>query len=144
RPLGKDSSGRQRTGRESVWVYDQEQVKITQTVELAEGELSGKLDTCLVRYRVENQDSRGHRVGLRFLLDTFIGANDGVPFLIPGQRELCNTKLEFPAGATIPDFIQALEKEDLTNPGTVAQLQLKVGGGLEPPTRVTLGAYPNP
>ena len=48
------------------------------------GEQSRRLDTCLVRYVIENTDVRSHRVGLRFMLDTFIGANDGVPFTIPG------------------------------------------------------------
>jgi hypothetical protein len=145
KPLGEGADGKPRVGRRSVWYYDDEKIQITQTVEVVRGPQTGQPDTCLIRYKIENVDTgRSHKVGLRFLLDTFIGSNDGVPFLIPGKRELCNTKLEFPTGSTIPDFIQALEKEDLTNPGTVAQLQLKVGGGLEPPARVTLGAYPNP
>jgi hypothetical protein len=51
--------------------------------------------------------------------------------------------MEFPVGAKIPDFIQALEHEDLTRPGTVAQIRLNLGSGIEAPNRVTLGAYPN-
>ncbi|HKB42388.1 MAG TPA: zinc ribbon domain-containing protein, partial [Gemmataceae bacterium] len=136
--------GEGREGRRSVWYYDTEQVKVTQTVEVVHGPQTSRPDTCLVRYRIENGDQRGHRIGLRFLLDTYIGSNDGVPFLIPGKRELCNTQLEFRPPMQIPDFIQALEKEDLTNPGTVAQIQLKLGAGVEPPTSVTLGSYPNP
>ncbi|MBI1918859.1 MAG: hypothetical protein HYS12_29565 [Planctomycetes bacterium] len=130
-------------GRRSVWFYDTEKVKVTQSVEVIRGPQTGRPDTCLVRYTLENTDNDPHRVGLRFLLDTYIGGNDGVPFLIPGRQELCNTKMEFPTDAKIPDFIQALEKGNLTDPGTVAQIQLRVGGGLEPPTHVSLGAYPN-
>ena len=37
------------------------------------------LDTCLVKYKVENRDKSTHQVGLRVLLDTYIGENDGVP-----------------------------------------------------------------
>ena len=37
----------------------------------------------MVRYQIENKDTQNHKVGLRFLLDTYIGANDGVPFTIP-------------------------------------------------------------
>src|SRR5205807_10138968 len=74
--------------------------------------------------------------------DTYIGANDGVPFLIPGERELCDTEKEFPTTEAVPDFIQACEKQDLTNPGTIARIGLKVAG-LEPPSKVTLGAWPN-
>jgi hypothetical protein len=135
-PLGEGG-----TGRRSVWYYDAQKVKITQMVEVVRGAQTGLLDTCLIRYRLENEDRQAHRVGIRFLLDTFIGGNDGVPFLIPGQRELCSTFFRF---SKVPDFIQALEKEDLANPGTIAHIQFNLGNGLEPPTRVTLGAYPNP
>ena len=79
---------------------------------------------------------------MRFLLDTFIGSNDGVPFTIPGEAGLCDEKLEFGSPDKIPDFIQALENEDLAHPGTVAHVKLKLGGR-EPPSRVTLGAWPD-
>jgi hypothetical protein len=132
-----------RDGRRSVWLYEPQQVHVTQTVGLAPGAQSGKLDTCLVHYRIENKDQFPHSVGLRFLLDTYIGGNDGVPFLIPGVQQLVSTQTEFFGAAQIPDFIQAREREDLANPGTIAQVQLKIPG-MEPPSRVTLGAWPNP
>jgi hypothetical protein len=138
-PLANSPGG----GRKSVWVYDTQKVYVTQTVEIVAGAQSGLLDTCLVRYRLENKDSRPHRVGIRFLLDTYIGGNDGVPFLVPGSHELCSTSKQFDRPQDVPDFIQACEKEDLADPGTVAQIQFKVAG-LEPPGRVTLGAWPNP
>jgi hypothetical protein len=131
-------------GHKSVWLYDSEKVTVTQFVEIVPGEQSRKLDTCLVRYVIENNDSREHRIGLRFMLDTFIGSNDGVPFTIPGERELCDTLKDFRTPEQVPDFIQALERESLTEPGTVAQLQLRLGGRIEAPDRVTLGAWPNP
>jgi hypothetical protein len=132
-------------GRRSTWVYDQQNIAITQTVEVVRGSQTSLLDTCLVRYRLENKDRERHRVGIRFLLDTFIGSNDGVPFLIPGAQQLCSTKLDFPTpNQDIPDFIQACENDDLARPGTIAQVGLRLGGGLEAPSRVTLGAWPNP
>ena len=85
---------------------------------------------------------RPHRVGLRFLLDTFIGANDGVPFLIPGRNQLCDTHLDV-QGTDVPLYIQACESDDLAHPGTIARIQFVLGGGLAPPDRVTLGAWPN-
>jgi hypothetical protein len=135
------AGGSLRDGVRSAWVYDQQQVQVTQTVGLVPGAQSAKVDTCLVHYRIDNKDSRSHTVGLRFLLDTFIGDNDGVPFLIPGSKQLCNTFREF-AGSEVPDFIQARETEDLSNPGTIATIQLKMPGQ-EPPSRVTLGAWPD-
>jgi serine/threonine protein kinase len=132
-----------REGAKSIWVYDDVKLFVTQTVEVVPGEPSRLLDSCRVRYRIENRDSKPHRVGLRFLLDTFIGAIDGAPFLIPGSRSLCDTKHTFDAPAEVPDFIQALENEDLIKPGTVAQVQFRLGAGIESPDRVTLGAWPD-
>ncbi len=138
--------GGNRMGKRSVWTYDREKVDekvdVTQTVEIVGGEQSNRYDTCLVTYRIENRDSRPHRVGLRFLLDTYIGTNDGVPFLIPGQKHLCETKEDL-QGESIPQFIRAIENPNKDDPGAIALLQLKVSG-LEPPARVTLGAYPDP
>src|SRR5262249_20693159 len=61
----------------------------------------------------------------------------------PGSPQLCNTSREFNRPEEVPDFIQARETEDLANPGTIALIQLKVPG-FETPSRVTLGAWPNP
>jgi hypothetical protein len=146
--LGTDRGGRRREGRQSVWLPPgADRLPVTQTVEVVAGEQVAPgqrrrlLETCLVRYKVENKDGRPHRVGLRFLLDTYIGSNDGVPFTV--GNALCDTEREFNTPAEVPDFIQALERPDLDNPGTVAHLTLKPGGRLEPPTRVTLGHWSN-
>jgi hypothetical protein len=130
-------------GVQSVWVYDDQHVVVTQTVDVVPGEQSHRLDTCRVRYKIENKDTVDHRVGLRFLLDTYIGDNDGVPFLLPGRKQLYDTMMDLNRRHEVPDFMQALEKPDLSHPGTIAHLQLKLGGSLEPPDRVTLGAWPN-
>jgi hypothetical protein len=138
------SLGKSRVGQKSVWLYTQQKVAVTQTVEVVTGTQTGSTDTCLVLYRLDNRDALPHTVGIRFLLDTFIGDNDGVPFLIPGRQQLCSTSAEFNSPEEVPDFIQARETDDLAKPGTIAHLQLKLGGKLEPPSRVTLGAWPNP
>jgi hypothetical protein len=141
--LGKDDQGRSREGARSTWVLIDSKIEVTQLVEVVPGPQSCLLDTCLVRYTVTNRDDRPHEVGLRFLLDTYIGANDGVPFTIPGEKTLCETKKRFDRPEDVPDFIQALERSDLLHPGTVAHLQIRLGGGLEPPSRVLLGGYPD-
>jgi hypothetical protein len=141
----KDDQGQDHQGVKSVWIQNDNQVEVTQFVEMVRGQRSQLLDTCRVRYRIENRDSKNHTVGIRFLLDTFIGGNDGVPFTIPGDPNLCDTMKDLPAQAKdkkIPDFLQALEKADLARPGTIAHLRLKLEN-LEPPVRVTLGAWPH-
>ena len=148
-PLGKDIDGRQ-----SVWEADAqsgEPIVVTQTAEIvpgepAEGAALRPLNTCLISYEIKNEGKKSHTVGLRFLLDTYIGENDGVPFTIPGRSTLCNTMEEFPSPDKVPDFIQVVEndKEDsLTNPGTVARLQFRLGSRFESPSRVSLGGWPN-
>ena len=38
---------------------------------------------------------------------------ESVPFVIPGQPGLCSTKRAFERPEDVPDYIQALEKDDL-------------------------------
>jgi hypothetical protein len=80
---------------------------------------------------------------LRFLLDTWIGENDGVPFTIPNKPGLCSTKQRFDRPEEVPDYIQALENDSLLSPGTVAHLQFKTTRRLEAPSSVLLGGYPD-
>ncbi len=147
-PLGKDRAGNTLTGARSVWVRSgPPPITVTQWVEIVPGGLSPDgskrlLDTCLVRYDLTNEDTVPHTVALRFLLDTFIGTNDAVPFTIAGAKELCDTMKTFDKPEDVPDYISAMERPDLKDPGTVAHLVLRYGGGLEPPGKVTLGAWP--
>jgi hypothetical protein len=120
---------------------------VTQTVQLIPGEQTRVLDTYLVRYSIVNDAKETHKVGLRVLLDTFIGANDGSPFVIPGQPGLLQSMRRF-SYKEIPDYVQALEREDLANPGTVAHLGLKglripdSGVALEAPESMLICRYP--
>jgi hypothetical protein len=130
-----------RQGRQATWSFEDQKVEVTQTVGLVAGDQSSQVDTCLVLYRMTNNDSRAHSVGVRVMLDTFIGNNDGVPFLVPGREHLISTMDEF-RREDVPDFIQAFEREDFGNTGTVCRLGLRLAG-LESPKRVLLGAWPD-
>ena len=142
--LKGETAGRPRDGLASSWLLPDGKLKVTQEAEIVAGTQSRRLDTCLVRYTLENRDTRAHRVGIRFMLDTYIGANDGVPFTIPGASDLCDTKMMFNTPSKVPDFIEAQEKEDPRNRGTVAYLQFRIGKNVESPERVILGGWPNP
>jgi hypothetical protein len=123
-----------------------QKVRVIQDISIRRGGQSGKLDTCLVQYKLRNRDTRVHNVGIRIMLDTFIGGNDGVPFTIPGQAGLCTTWRVFNKAEDVPDFIQALEKPNLRDPGTVAYLQLRFSAneGLERPSSLRLCHWPSP
>lgn len=111
----------------STWEYPKEGVEVRQTVQIVPNQQTRLLDTCLVHYLIENNGTIPHKVGLRVLLDTYIGANDGVPFAIPGQPGLLETMKVF-GQKEIPDYIQALEFPNLQQPGTIAHLGLKLQG----------------
>jgi hypothetical protein len=133
-------------GRRTTWVWDRYSVALSQTVEVVTGQVdpaTGKipLDTCRVTFTLANKDSQPHKVGLRFLLDTYIGERDDVPFYVPRQdNPLVDTVEDFKR-EKVPDYIQALETGQLSDPGTVARVSLKVGEGREPPSRVSLTHY---
>ncbi|MCS6977372.1 MAG: hypothetical protein NZM31_10250 [Gemmatales bacterium] len=129
----------------SVWLFPGS-IEAIQDVAVHRSDLTGRYEVCLIRYTVTNRDDGPHSVGLRFMLDTLIGNNDGVPFTIPGESGLCDTMRYFGRPEDIPDFIQALENGDLKNPGTVANVIFRVVDAekqIEPPTRVMLCAWPN-
>lgn len=132
-------------GMAGTWMF-LEKIQATQTVtmipgepvEIAPGVYKKFLDTCLVRYLVENTDKRSHRVGMRFLLDTMIGDNDGPTFVVPGRPDLITTKLDIAPPERVPDFVRALEVPNVSKPGTVAQVNFRLSDKIEPPSRVSL------
>ncbi|MGH7170365.1 MAG: hypothetical protein ACRELG_08830, partial [Gemmataceae bacterium] len=112
-------------GAVSTMVFTSENVTVAQHVEVVPGQ-SGYLDTVLVYYTLKNKDQGKHKVGIRVMLDTFIGANDGVPFTIPGNKGFVNTKAEY-SQKKIPDYIEVIENpSDPKNPGTVARMGLRL------------------
>jgi hypothetical protein len=129
--------GKRRLGHKSVWVC--ERISITQTVEIVPSS-TGALDTCLVRYLLENKDGRPHAVGVRALVDTMIDDNDGHPFAEPDGK-LITTSADF-RGNEVPSHVKALQCPDLAAPGLVAVFTLKVGGKLESPNRFVITTWP--
>src|SRR5262249_162539 len=117
-PLPPDPKQQKVRGTRSVWAIGQPNngLHFTQTLAIVPrkqpvligGESKRLLDTVLVRYTIENKDSRPHRAGLRIQVDTLIGSNDGVPFTVPGLPGLVNAFHDF-QGPRVPDFLQALE-----------------------------------
>jgi hypothetical protein len=108
---------------ESTMEFTSQKVEVVQHVEIVPGQ-SGYLDTVLVYYTLRNRDEGKHTVGIRVMIDTFIGANDGVPFTIPGKKGFMDTKAEY-TRKDIPDYIEVIENpNDPQNPGTVARMGL--------------------
>ena len=121
-------------------------VVVTQNVMLVPGS-SKQLDTALIFYTIKNEDTSDHFVALRMMLDTYIGANDGVPFTVSGEKGFLTTLRVFP-DKKLPDYIEAVENpnEDPAKRGTVARLGLKdirlPGITIDEPVKLVVCRYP--
>ena len=130
---------------QSWWEEERTRVRVVQSVEIVIGEMTLLYDTALIKYHVWNRDKAPHTVGVRVMLDTLIGRNDGVPFYIPPTEEKparLVDKMEIFPQKDIPDFIQALETGDLNDQNaTLAVVGLKIKGN-EPIEKMVLCRWP--
>ena len=129
----------------SAMDYETERIRVTQSVELVVGEQTRLYDTALIKYEITNRDNKAHTVGLRAMLDTYIGANDGVPFYLPPTEQnpsrMVDTMALLPQ-KDVPSFLRALESDRLDDgQATVAEMGLKLRG-LEPMERVVICRWP--
>src|SRR5690606_4941759 len=93
-------------GREIRAVWRMEDIVVTQILGFAAGITTGQMDTARIEYVITNEGSRTRNVGLRIMLDTMLGANDGAPFQVSGEALL--TDMAF-RGEAIPDYFQAFD-----------------------------------
>ncbi|MFM9964539.1 MAG: hypothetical protein ACKV2Q_25330 [Planctomycetaceae bacterium] len=124
--------------RESVANY--RDIQVSQVVELTAGDISRRMDTVRVVYRLKNTGSADHSVGLRVMLDTLIGNNDGVPFIVPGVEGIVTEATTF-RGEQVPDFVRALERPNLSSPGVIVDIGLRARDA-ERPSEVILAHWP--
>lgn len=91
-------------------------VLVTQTLQIVDNASTGLKDTVQISYSAINQSSSAKAIGIRIMMDTMLGDNDGAPFKVPSlgnvtyEREL--------SGNAIPQFWQAFD--NLTNPSVFA------------------------
>jgi hypothetical protein len=123
---------------DAEWAYSD--IHVTQRIEYVAGESTRRLDTICVDYRLKNTGTKPREVGLRVMLDTLIGNNDGVPFIVSGSTGLV-TKPQSYKGKDVPSFVRALEVEDLVRPGVIVDVGLCPREG-ERPEEVVLSHWP--
>ncbi len=121
----------------SVWVWGD--IQVTQVLSLVANPFTGRVDSCQIRYQLTNLSaSDTHDVGLRILLDTMLGPNDGAPFRVPGVGNV-TTEQEF-TGTDVPDYFQSFD--DLADPDVVSQGTQR-GGQATAPDRLILVSWPD-
>lgn len=142
---GKTGKSREFEMKPGIYVTQTVTIEPGEAVEYEKDKYKRYLSMCLVRYKIHNRDpsKATHEVGLRVLMDTCIGENDGVPFTFPGVSEVVTDKRDL-RGPEVPDFIQVLEKPNLRDPGIIMQLNLRFmdKDKYEAPNRFQLTRYP--
>jgi hypothetical protein len=85
-----------------------------------------------LNYRIYNKSNKDCVAGVRILLDTWAGDNDGVPFAIPGvtgkEKSIYEEEMKF-TSAISPIW----ETVDTQNRGTIFIRNTMIGEGLNPP-----------
>ena len=104
-------------------------IEVTQELGFVRGLSTRMLDTIGITYKITNHGTASHHTGLRVLLDTMCGDNDGAPMRAGRQAISTATML---TGSAIPDFWQAFDS--LTNPAVISQGTLR-GGDATPPDK---------
>lgn len=101
----------------SVMDFEQFRVRVIQNVAIIKGPDSRHLDTARVTYRIENRDTKPHKIGLRFLFDTCIADNEGVPIYVPAAGSQSGTvvdSLKIIRRAQMPANVQAIDEQTRT------------------------------
>ena len=133
-PIAADASGKVRC------TWQSSGIQVEQLLELVAGEVSRRNDAIQVTYTMRNASNSARRVGIRVMIDTLIGGNDGVPFIAAGRDGVVTQPQTF-LGNDVPDFIRALETFDLARPGVIVDIGLKSAEG-ERPSQVVLSHWP--
>ncbi len=106
------------------------EIEVTQELTRVRGLSTRMLDTVGITYKLTNRGTADHQVGLRVMLDTMCGSNDGAPVRAGSQAITTATIL---AGKDVPDYWQAFDS--LSNPTVVSQGSLR-GGALTAPSKI--------
>ncbi len=116
--------------------YTYSDIDVYQELSIVNGRSTGRADTCQILYTIKNNGSVSHTVGLRIMLDTMLGSNDGAPFYALDVGEVTkDTKWV----SSMPQSIQVFDS--LADP-TVTGLLEFTGLGYDNPDELILGYWP--
>lgn len=99
---------------------------------------TGREDTGRIRYEVINNGDTFHDIGIRIMMDTMLGNNDGAPFKIPGIGNVVK-EVEI-VGYNVPQYWQAFD--NLDNPSIIASGAFYKSFN-EKPDKVQFAAWPS-
>ena len=110
--------------------YKINDINIEQNLSIVKSTTTGLYDTAQIKYRLTNNSNQSKNIGLRIMLDTMLGENDGAPLRM-GEEAITSDKL-FPKNQ-LSNFYQAFDS--ISEPKVTSQGTLK-GPGVTVPDKV--------
>lgn len=97
-----------------------------------------------IAYEIRNRSGKRRSVGIRLLLDTWAGANDGVPFLLPtgDMTQLYRSEVEFTPTASPMWQIFDVDRAKGSASKEPALQNILIGKDIVPPDRVAFANWP--
>lgn len=111
-------------------------INIIQEVSIVNGISTGREDNMRILYKVRSENRRSVKVGLRILLDTYLGDKDGSAFRIPGVGDI-NKEAEF-FQDSVPTYFYSFDS--FADP-TVRSQGVLVGQGVVKPDKVVFASW---
>ena len=105
-------------------------IVVEQILSIVKSSTTGLADSAQIQYRVTNEGQQEDKVGLRIMLDTMLGENDGAPFRL-GEDTISTDKLYY--DKQLDDFWQAFDS--VSNPQVTSQGSF-IGPDVSTPDRV--------
>jgi len=130
--IGEVTAAPKVEGEAIVTVSRVGEVEVRQELTFARSPTTRVKDAAHISYEVTNRGAAPHEVGLRVVLDTMLGANDGAP-LRAGEKAI-STATQW-RGEAAPDYWQAFDS--LSSPAVISQGALR-GPELTPPDRMVM------
>ncbi|MFN2341685.1 MAG: hypothetical protein ABR547_10505, partial [Halanaerobium sp.] len=103
---------------------------VEQILSIVKSSTTGLADSAQIQYRITNEGNEEEKIGLRVMLDTMLGENDGAPFRL-GEDTISNDKLFY--DKELDDFWQAFDS--VSDPQVTSQGSF-IGPDVTTPDRV--------
>ncbi len=115
--------------------YQIEEFEVEQRLELIQSTTTGLFDTARIQYRLTNTGEEPVDLGLRIMLDTMLGENDGSPFRLEDDAITVDARYE---REELPDFYQSFDS--LSDPHVISQGSF-ISPDVDTPDRVKMSNW---
>lgn len=102
-------------GAECIATAEIGDVTVKQIITLTTNRYTGMEDVASIRYTYTNHGSTAKKIGVRIMLDTMLGYNDGAPFRVNGEDIVTETEY---TGNRVPQYWQSFDS--LQNPNVTS------------------------